>query len=97
MVRHVTNLLIGVALLLTLTWPFELRGRPTAQSPLAQRRAFASRLTLHTGGIVLCLVGAGVGAMLISRQAKRQYREASIRNLRTLIEGEATAEDGERS
>lgn len=88
MVRPVTAFLMVAAFLLTITWPFELRGRPTRRSPLTERRAFASRLTLHTGGIIVCLVGAGVGAMLVSRQAKREYREAAMRNLRVLVEGE---------
>lgn len=91
MVRRVTAALIVVAFLLTLTWPFELRHRPTRHSPLAVRQAFATRLTLHTVGIVVFLVGAGVGAALVSRAAKREYREASLRNLKALVEGEEEA------
>lgn len=91
MVRGVTAALMAVAFLLTITWPFELRNRPTRHSPLVDRKAFASRLTLHTGGIVVALIGAGVGAALISRQAKREYREASLKNLKRLVEGEEEA------
>lgn len=88
MVRKVTGALIVAAFLLTLTWPFELRDRPRKSDPLPRRQAFATRLLAHTAGIALCLVGAGVGAALISREAKRAYREASMRNLRSLVEGE---------
>lgn len=101
MVRPVTTALIAAAFLLTITWPFELRDRPNRRSPLAVRQAYASRLALHTGGIVLTLIGAGVGAALISRQAKREYREASLRNLKTLVESPLPSakkrEDGEGS
>ncbi len=91
MVRGVTTVLMIVSFLLTITWPFELRNRPTRHSPLADRRAYASRLTFHTGGIVIALVGAGIGAALISRQAKQDYREASLRNLKRLVEGDEEA------
>ena len=88
MVRWVTSLLIGLALVLTLTWPLELRDRPTRRDPRAVSRAWGTRVLIHTSGILVCLVGAGVGAVLISRQAKREYREAAMRNLRSLVEGE---------
>jgi len=87
-VRIVTGVFIVATFLLALSWPLELKGRPSRSSSLRTRQAFASRLALHTGGIVLCLVGAGVGAALISREAKREYREASLRNLKKLVEGE---------
>lgn len=92
MVRRVTGGLLVLAFVLTLSWPFELRHRPNRQTPLPERQAYASRLALHTGAIVLALIGAGVGAILISRQAKREYREASMRNLRTLVEGKDSDE-----
>ena len=88
MVRKVTAALMIASFFLALTWPFELRNPPTRHSPLADRKAFASRLTLHTGGIVVALIGAGIGAALISRQAKEEYRQASLQNLRRLVEGE---------
>ncbi len=88
MVRWVTGALIGLAFVLALAWPLELRNPPTKRDPLPMRRAWGLRVMVHTSAIVVCLVGAGVGAALISRQAKREYREASVRNLRSLVEGE---------
>ena len=88
MVRRVTTALMVVSFLLTITWPFELRNRPTRHSPLAEKRAYVTRFTWHTGGIVIALVGAGIGAALVSRQAKQEYREESLRNLKRLVEGE---------
>ena len=88
MVRGVTTALIVGGFGLMLWIGLMLPQRPLATEPLAVRRAFAVRLLSATGGVLLCLVGAGVGASLVSRQAKREYREASLRNLRTLVEGE---------
>lgn len=88
MVRTVTTALMALSLLLALTWPLELRDRPTRRAPVEVRRAFAARLALHTGAIVVLLVASGVGAALVSRQAKEEYRRAALKNLRTLVEGE---------
>ncbi|RYG20145.1 hypothetical protein EON82_20575 [bacterium] len=81
-----------LALVLTLTWPFELRDRPSKSDPQAVKQAFASRLLYHTGAIVICLIGAGVGASLYVRQAREEYRREALRNLRTLVEGEEPKE-----
>jgi hypothetical protein len=92
MARRVTTALMVLAFLLTLSWPLELMNRPSVHDPLAVRKAFASRLLYHTGAIVVCLIGAGVGASIYVRQAREQYRREALRNLRTLVEGEEPAE-----
>lgn len=92
MARRITTALMIVAFLLTVTWPLELRNKPKASDPLPVRKAFASRLLYHTGAIVVCLIGAGVGASIYVRQARREYRDAAMKNLRTLVEGEEPAE-----
>lgn len=92
MARRVTTALMVLAFMLTLSWPLELRNKPSAHDPLAERKAFASRLLYHTGAILVCLVGAGVGASIYVRQAREQYRKEALRNLRVLVEGEETPE-----
>lgn len=88
MVRRVTTLLMVASVLLTATLFFEARQPPARTAPTSVRRAFAVRLRFETMTLLLSLVGAGVGAALISREAKRSYREASMRNLQGLVEGE---------
>ena len=89
MVRRVTTIMMVLACLLTLAWPLEfLYGRPRRHDPLPERRAYAKRLLVHTGAIVGLLVGAGCGAVLVSRRAKEEYRRAAMRNMRSLVEGE---------
>lgn len=92
MVRVVTGLLIAIAFGLLLLFPFSLRNRPHRSAPLPVRRAYLSQLAWHTGGLVVVLVGAGVGAVLIVRQARAEYRAEAMRNLRTLIEGKEPVE-----
>jgi hypothetical protein len=88
MARRITSALMVLAFLLTLSWPLEFRNKPKASDPLADRKAFASRLLYHTGGIVICLIGAGIGASVYVRQTRKEYREEALRNLRSLVEGE---------
>ena len=88
MVRRLTTGMMALAFLLTLAWPLELLNRPVRSDPLPVRKGYARRLFVHTGAIVGLLVGAGYGAILVSRRAKKEYREAARRNLQALIEGE---------
>lgn len=87
MVRTLTTVCMAVAVLLTVAWPVRLMNRPTLQDPRPVRQAYARSLLIHTGAIVGLLVASGVGATLVSRQAKREYREAARRNMRELVEG----------
>ena len=92
MVRTVTTtLMVGAVLLMV--WIAALQGqRPSAAASKAVRRGYAIRLLTATTGVALCLVGAGVGAALYSRRAKEEYRRASLKNLRSLVEGESDDE-----
>ena len=91
MVRHLTTLLMVVSFLL-MVWIAAIQvQRPRASDPRPVRRAYAVRLVSAAGGVVLCLVGAGVGAALVSREAKREYRAEALRNLKSLVEGEDEA------
>jgi hypothetical protein len=51
------------------------------------RKAFAEKLLWLNGLEVLFLVGSGVGAALIVRQARRQYRDEIVRNMNALLGG----------
>ncbi len=98
MVRKLTAALMVVSIALTVwvAWMAQPRYQPSPGSPRRVRRAYAATMLSATGGIVLCLVAAGVGATIVSRQAKREYREQAMRNLRSLVEGEPLSPPGER-
>ena len=50
------------------------------------RKAFARRLAIYLGGVVISVAGAGAGAVLLVRQARTEYRESALRNMQELIE-----------
>lgn len=88
MVRKLTATLMVLAIAATVWTAWMLPRQPGASAPRRVRRAYAVTMLSVSGGIVLCLLGAGVGAMVVSRQAKREYRDQAMRNLRSLVEGE---------
>ena len=88
MVRRVTAALMVVAIAMTVWVAWMLPRQPGPETPRRTRRAYAITMLSASGGIVVCLVAAGVGASVVSRRAKAEYREAAKRNLRSLVEGE---------
>lgn len=77
-------LIIGVALFLP--YGVMLKSPPRPDTPKAVRRLYAEKLFLYNGLQLLALVGAGVGAALIVRRARAEYREETLRNMRALLE-----------
>lgn len=77
-------MLLGVALLVG--WPWILGPRPSADDSREERRAYARRLSWLLGGMTGALVASGVGSLLIVRRAKSEYRDATMRNLKSLAE-----------
>lgn len=56
------------------------------RGPHQSRRAFAYRVTLYLGGLVVAMAGAGTGALLLVRQAREEYRQSALRNMQELME-----------
>ncbi|HWD38320.1 MAG TPA: hypothetical protein VG944_05690 [Fimbriimonas sp.] len=75
-------------LLLFFSWPSMLANHPGPGSSKAVRRTYADRLLLLTGLQVLTLVGAGVGAALVFRNARSEYRAEALSNMKFLLEGD---------
>lgn len=73
-------------LLLMLGWPWLMGPAPREGAPRQQLLAYTVRSQYYIGGLVLCLVGAGVGSLLVVRQAKRQYAELSRQNMERLVD-----------
>lgn len=81
-----TSCLIFGALLL-LAWPWVVGIRPGKGAPRAELAAYASRFMWYVTATVLTFVVTAFLAILVMRRAREQYREASMRNLETLLEG----------
>lgn len=89
--RLLTTLCIVGGLALFLAWPWVAGQKPRSRPELV---AYSRRMTAYVGGLLACMVGAGVGSVLILRQAKEDYRRASLENMRNLVEG--AKEDADR-
>jgi len=82
-------LLLGFGLLVS--WPWTLGPRPPKGAPRAEFTAYSRRAAIYLGGLLLSVTSSGVGALLIMRQVKEDYRRQSIRNMEGLVE--STRED----
>lgn len=81
-----TTLCLVAGMLMFLPYALLLKSPPGPDTPKAVRRGYAEELFLFNGVQLLCLVGAGVGAVLIVRKARAEYQEEAVRNMRSLIE-----------
>lgn len=78
-------LLFGLVLLAT--WPWVVGPRPPADAPKPELAAFAVRLMIYMGATIVTFAVTAALALLVGRQARKQYRKEAIDNLRELIEG----------
>lgn len=82
-----TSACLVFVVILMLGWPFIVGAAPERDAPWSARRAFSIRALVVVGGAALGLVGASIGALLILRQARREYSEQARENLKGLLEG----------
>jgi len=68
---------------------------PSVKAPRSEKTLFAERLMWFSGAELLTLIGAGTGSLLIVRQARREYRDQALKNIRDLVEG--SGEDQQNS
>jgi len=85
-VKALTTLFLVLGFGLMLAGPWIVR-RP----PSMPRKAYAQRATLYIGGFLLAISGAGLGAFVLIRRARADYREQSLQNFKEMLE--ATRED----
>lgn len=67
------------------SWPWTIGKVPSAKSPIEAKLQF-----LQTGGVLVfatlaCLVIASVGAVILARAAREEYREELNENLKELV------------
>jgi hypothetical protein len=84
-------LFIVIGIGTALGWPWVIGHKPASTAPVAQQLDFLTK-----GMVVVCIsvvafVFAGIGAILVVRQAREEYNEARTEMLKELIEG--TQED----
>ena len=74
-----------IGLLLAASWPWTLRKIPDAKATIETKLDF-----LQTGGVLVfttlaCLVTASIGAVILARAAREEYREELNENLKDLV------------
>jgi hypothetical protein len=82
-----TSLSLIVGFLLLVSWPWIVGKRPPAGSPRSAYAAYSRRAAGYVGGLVVCMVASGVGATLVIRRAREEYRQQAMANLKGLVEG----------
>lgn len=79
------SLLIGFAMLLL--WPWAIANRPDAEAPRADKERYLVRSTSYTIGLIAVFMLSAVGAVIVLRRARAEYREGTSENLKKLIAG----------
>ena len=84
--KVITSAFFLALVLLLLASPMVFRAIPSRSAPKEQRRAYASQTLSYLGILVFAFAGAGIGSFFVYRQARKEYAEESIRNLKSLLE-----------
>lgn len=84
--KALTTLFLVLGFGLMLAGPWVVR-RP----PSMHRREYAQRAALYIGGFLVAISGAGLGAFVLIRRARAEYREQSLQNFKAMLD--ATRED----
>ena len=90
MIKALTAASMLICLATLGTYPWTVGKPPLASEKRAVKQAYAVRSATFFGVICFSLVGAAVGSALILRQARAEYREHSMQNLKKLITPEAS-------
>ena len=77
-------MIFSVAMLFGYVWIVGPQPAPTA--PRVEKIEFLRRWATFIGLEVVALIGSIVGAYLIGRKARKEYREQSRRNMEALLE-----------
>ena len=76
---------------MALGWPWIIGHKPPKNAAIPVQLDFLSKGVIIVGVSMTAFVLAGIGALLIVRQARLEYNDARTEMLKTLIEG--TQED----
>jgi hypothetical protein len=76
-------MLTGMALAFGWAWLMKLK--PVSTATKAARLDYAVKAFGVTIGVILCLIGAGIGAIIIVRQARADYKKELDDNFRKLV------------
>ena len=79
-----TLILFSIFMLFAFVWM--VGPKPPSTAPRAEQIAYLRKGAIYVGIEAAALIGSIVGAYLIARRARQEYRELSKRNFEMLIE-----------
>lgn len=85
MLKGITGALIAAGVLIIASWPFVI-GTPPKNRPRAEIKAYFVRSLAATSVLIVVVSGAGIGAFLLMRRVREEYREQSMANMKALLE-----------
>lgn len=87
MLKVITTACLLMSLLLAILWPRMLNSRPPKGAPRTDIRRFAKQFLIYNTVVIVSLGGASIGAILIMRQAREEYRKLAKDNMKLMVEG----------
>lgn len=85
--KVLTTTLVVFGLLLLLAWPIAVGPRPAPNAPRRLKTEWGQRVLVYFGVTSGTWLATAASALLLARQARRQYLNQESHNLKSLIEG----------
>lgn len=84
-IKIATSLCVALGILILLGW-FVVGRPPQKGSARAVYRAYVRKGLVAATGLTVVVAGAGVGAFVLMRRARDEYRAEAMENLKKLLE-----------
>jgi hypothetical protein len=81
-----TTTLIIFSIVMLFAYVWIVGPKPPTEAPRAEQIAFLRRGATYIGIEAAALIGSIIGAYLIGRRARKEYREQSQKNMEALLE-----------
>ena len=74
------------AIIMAALWPRMVNTRPAASASRNTKIGWARQFIAYNASVILLLGGSGIGALLIMRRTREEFREQSKLNMKLLVE-----------
>ena len=82
-----TTAMLIAGFTLLVAWPWAVGPKPLLGAPHSAYRQYGKRSTIYMSGLLITFAGSGLGAYLLLRRVREEYRDSMQENLESLIEG----------
>ena len=84
--KLITTILMIFSIVMLFVYVWIVGPQPPSSAPRAEKVEFLRRWAVFIGLEAAALIGSIIGAYLIGRKARQEYREQSKRNMEALLE-----------